>query len=252
MIIDVHAHILPYYDIQQDKADCLRAMETYGIDKLYVSSVGAHVPDEAEVETLNREVADFVREHPKEIGGYVYLNPAHSNAMDVLRRGIEEQAMDGIKLWVATFCDDARVNPIAEKAIEYNIPVLLHAFHKARGQYCTETVGNNVAELALRYPELKIIMAHLGGNCYHGIPCIKHLPNVWVDHSGSIVRADDLRYTIKNIGADRVLFGTDLPGLVSGCIGQVLEAADGEDREKIFSKNALKLFDRSFRLEAAK
>lgn len=36
---------------------------------------------------------------------------------------------------------------------------------------------------ALANPETAFIMAHLGGNCYHGIPMIWDLQNVFVDVS---------------------------------------------------------------------
>jgi len=247
MIIDVHAHIL--YDIEKDKRDTLKAMELYGIDKVYVSAVREMFPDRDEVHLLNNEVAKFIREQPGKVGGYVYINPTHPDAMDVLRRGVEEQGMDGVKLWMSTLCDDVSVYPIAEQAAEYNIPILIHAFYKATGQYEGETLGQNVAELAKRYPQLKLIMAHLGGNCYHGIPSIARLENVWVDFSGSIVRAEALRYTIRRVGADRVLFGTDMPGIALGCIGQVMELPDKDVREKLFYRNALQVFDRNNKLE---
>jgi len=35
--------------------------------------------------------------------------------MEVLRSGIENRGMSGIKLWVATYCDDAKVFHLVEK-----------------------------------------------------------------------------------------------------------------------------------------
>lgn len=113
-----------------------------------------------------------------------------------------------------------------------------------------ESQGGNVATLARRYPELKIIMAHLGGNCYHGLPAIADCKNVWVDNSSSIFRGDDLSYAIKTIGVDRILFGSDMPGNFLVNLGQVLELPLSEsDRDKILYKNALKVFDCNYRVD---
>ena len=178
------------------------------------------------------------------------MSPEHKNALDVVRRAIEDDGMEGIKLWVSTYCDDPHVYRIAEWATEEGVPILIHAFYKVFDQLPNETLGRHVRNLALRYPELKILMAHLGGNCYDGIPPVRDLKNVFVDFSGSIFRANDLNYTVKAVGTDRIVFGTDMPISFVDSYGQVLEAdLTEQEREKIFYKNAKRLFDRSFRIE---
>ena len=88
-------------------------------------------------------------------------------------------------------------------------------------------------------------MAHLGGNYYHGIKAIRNLPNVWTDISGTCDERDAVDYTLKNVGADRIMYGTDLPGSIQDCIAQVEGSmATQEEKEKIYYKNALNLFRR--------
>lgn len=248
MIIDVHTHIWGGV-YEQNKTDLLRAIERYHITKIYVSGLEGYTPDKDKVTELNHEVEKFVRQHRECVGGYVYISPEHDNAVDVVKHGIEDQGMEGIKLWCSTFCDDVCVNPVIEQAIEYGVPVLIHSFHKANGQVPNETLGNNVANLSKRYPEAKLLMAHFGGNCYHGIPAIRDCKNVWVDFSGSIFCGDAMNYAVEYLGADRILFGTDMDGSYLVNLGQVLEAdISKEDQDKILYKNALKLFDRNFKL----
>ena len=246
-VIDMHTHLWQG-SYEKDKKDLLCAMEDYHIDKIYVSGLshfGNPLPEM--VEEVNREVGLFIRAHPDQVGGYVYVSPEHENAVDVLRRGIEDQGMDGIKLWLATFCDDACVDPIVKWSIRYKVPILIHAFHKVGERLTNESTGEHVARLAERYPEAKLIMAHLGGNCYHGLPAICDYPNVWVDYSGSLFRGDELSYAIELLGADRIVHGSDMPGVYLVNLGLALEQAAGEsDREKIFHKNVDELFDRSF------
>lgn len=243
MVIDMHAHLwLGLHE--KDRKTILRAIELYDISRVYISALGAETPDKDEVVALNREASRFINDYPDRIGGFVYVSPEHDNAVDVVRRGIEEQGFDGVKLWVSTFCNDECVFPVVEAAMSYNAPILLHAFKKADGQCTYETTAIHVADLARRYPEAKFIMAHLGGCCYDAIPQIREFKNVYTDISGSIYRAADVDYTVRELGAERVLFGTDMPGSYLVNYGQVLDANLTEDaRELIFSGNALKLFE---------
>ena len=247
MIIDVHTHIWAG-DYEGSARELLKACELYGISKIYVSGLKSHVPDEDEIDRLNRDVVRFMREHPGLAEGYCYVNPPHPNSPDVLRRGVEDFGMSGMKLWVASLCSDPAVFPLVEMCIDYNIPILIHAFHKAVGQLPAESDGTHVALLAARYPEAKILMAHLGGNCYHGIKAVRDCPNVWVDISGTLFRRDELDYTVRQIGAERVLFGSDMPIAYLVNVGQVEEAElTPHERELIYRRNAEALFDRSRR-----
>jgi Predicted metal-dependent hydrolase of the TIM-barrel fold len=245
MLIDIHAHLWASH-YKEDKEELLKAIELYGISKVFVSALGTFIPNGKEIDELNYEVFKFMKEQPEKIDGFCYVNPANKNSLEVLRKGIEQYGMSGMKLWVATFCDDPRVNPLVEKCISYNIPILVHAFHKSNGQLDYESIGRNVAVLAGRYPEAKILMAHLGGNCYDGIKIIKEYKNVWVDISCSIYMREAVDYAIKHLGAERVLFGTDMPGSFLVNYGQIEEAdLSNEERELIYYKNALKILDRS-------
>ena len=244
-IIDMHAHLFYDRGLEKEKRIILNNIEKYSISETYVSALSSFFPSEEDVKALNASVLSFVLEEPKYIKGYVYVSPEHKNALYVLRQGIEEQKMIGAKIWVSEYCDAQSVNILAERLIEYKLPFLVHAYKKSTEQCAKESTAINVRNLAMRYPELKIIMAHVDGNCYHGVPLIKNLPNVWVDVSGLTARAGEVEYAVENLGDRRVLFGSD----ASGCsfaipYGKVLEACISESsRRKILCENAQRLFD---------
>ena len=249
MIIDIHTHVWAGA-YEANKASLLKAIDRFGLAKIYVSGLKSYQSDEEEIDLLNKMVYDFMREEPEKVGGAVYLHPRNSNVMDVLKRATQEQGFEMIKLWVCTFADDPSVDPIMDYAEANGLPVLFHAFHKANGQVPNETTGIHVANIARRHPKTKILMAHLGGNAHDGIPAIRDCKNVWCDNSGgSFFKGDDMNYTVENIGAERVLFGTDMPGCCGSNIGQILGAdLTQEQRELIFWKNAKILLDPNFRL----
>jgi predicted TIM-barrel fold metal-dependent hydrolase len=150
--------------------------------------------------------------------------------------------MQGVKIWVAVLCDDPSVNEIAEECIKKNVPVLVHSFHKAVGQLENETTSEHVRKLALRYPELKIIMAHMGGNVYHGLRCIRDLENVYTDISGTPIGKGEIDYALSQVGEDRLLFGTDMPFGGRQCFAQIMDSHLSEDqKEKVFHRNAKKV-----------
>jgi len=243
MVYDVHTHLMEG-NYENDKKTLLKAGEVYGIDKVFVSTLGAIPnPTAEQIEIWNSETYKFKKEHPDFVEGYVYLCPQHKNAVDMLRRGMEDGAAVGVKIWMSNTCDDPIINSIIEKTIEYKAPVLIHSFHKAVGQLPFETTGEHVARLAERYPEAKLIMAHLGGNAYHGVPCVRDCKNVWIDLCCSIFRGDELQYTLDMVGEDRILFGSDMPGTYIVNVGKVdeLDVSD-EIKEKIYYKNACELF----------
>ena len=244
MIYDVHTHLWSGR-FEENKRELLRAAEAYHIDKLFVSGLNSMPnPSEEQAAEVNQAVWQFKKEQPGLVEGYVYVSPEHPGALESIRRGIEDWGFVGVKLWMASLCDDPRVFPVVEQCIEYRAPILIHSFHKAVGQLPFETTGEHVANLARRYPQARILMAHLGGNAYHGLPAIRDCPNVWTDICSSIVRGDSLSYALELLGEDRILFGTDMPGSYLVNQGQVEELAVSDRvKEKIFYRNACKLFE---------
>ncbi|PYI55833.1 amidohydrolase family protein [Paenibacillus flagellatus] len=243
MVIDMHTHVWGgRYDLHTKQL--IDNCERYGIAKIIVSGIARQYPNEEEIAGHNADVVRFKRERPDLVEGYVYVNPRNADAEDVLRRGIEDDGMIGLKLWIATYGDDPLVYPLVERCIGYGVPILLHAFHKAVNQLQDETTGVHVARLARRYPEAKLIMAHFGGNVYHGIKAVRDCPNVWTDYSGSLFGRDELDYAVGQIGAERIVFGSDMPGcsfLTNYAQLQEAELTERQ-REDIAYNNAARLF----------
>ncbi len=239
MIIDMHAHLWDQDD-KENSETIIKVLDTFSIDKVFVSTLQEYYPTKEDVKRYNKKTHDFMMRDSR-IGGFIYTDPVHNNCIDVIKKGLDE-GFSAIKLWVSCLVDDQRVNQIAEFCIKEKLPILTHAFKKASGQLPYETTAIHVRNLALRYPELIIIMAHLGGNSYDGIRCIEDLENVYTDFSGTIFRGDDISYAVEQIGAKRILFGTDLPTGCLQCIGQV-EGADltNEQKDLIYYKNTQRI-----------
>lgn len=239
---DMHVHIWQGRE-EQDIKEMVNACELYHVDKIFVSGLAGEFPEADAINDINNYVLKYMKQYPGLVEGYCHVNPRHDACMDTLKRCIEDGGMIGMKLWIATLCDDPLNNKYIEKCIEYDIPILLHAWRKTTGQMKCESTPEHVANIAKRYPEAKFIMAHIGGNCYAGVKPVLDCKNVTIDFCGSVFRADDIEYTVKWVGADRVVFGTDMPGSFLVNEGQVLEAdITDEEKEMIMWKNTAKLF----------
>lgn len=252
MIIDMHGHIFPS-NLENDKREVLETIERYGVSQAYLSAIelSNQIPNMDEVDAWNACQYQFEKEHPDCIRSYCRVCFVNKNAVEVARRGIYDHNVVGLKLLSEAYMDDQRINPVIEEAINANVPVLIHASYKAIGpgvpMYPWESDARHIAHLAKRYPEAKIIMAHIGGNAYRAVKEIKPYKNVAIDFSGSLMRAGTLEYTVAQIGDERVLFGSDFPYVpYTICMGKLEEANLQEpSKEKIRYQNILRIVDRT-------
>lgn len=115
MLIDMHTHLWKN-SVELCKRGILDMCEVFDLTKVLVSSLGGYQPDEEEIRYLNDQTFAFMKEQPGLIEGYCYLNPRNPDTMTELRHRIEDEGMCGVKLWVATFCDDPWWIPLRSSA----------------------------------------------------------------------------------------------------------------------------------------
>jgi len=248
MIIDSHVHIGRW--IGDDSLEkIIESASRNGIDLLLISSLGEHgyiiYPTVEELINANNCVLEAIEKYPDRIQGLCYVNPQYSEeSINEIERCIAD-GMVGIKLWIAAKASDPSVEPIAEKAIELDVPILQHAWYKMTGNMENESTPLDVAILAKKYPELKIHKAHLYGAGFRGIADIAPYPNVYVDTGGGEPEAGILEFAVKEMGAERILFGSDAPGRGFAVqLGKVTGSCIPEEsKEMILWKNARKIYN---------
>ena len=230
-LIDAHVHLQG-----RDLAPgTLEEGDRLGV-KLFVCSTVVtglgHYPTFEKVSKSNDDLYAVMRRNPERVAGYCYVNPRNGGkALEDFRRRIEDQRMIGLKLWVATLCDDPLVYPFIEQAIEYRAPILIHSWRKTVGQLPYESNATHVANLARRYPEARILMAHMAGKVESAVNLIKPYPNVYTDTSGSPIGGAEVSIAVARLGASRVIFGSDLHGAcLASNIGKVLGAGLSNDQ----------------------
>lgn len=240
--VDAHTHLA---EGRFDPA-VLAQGDALGIETFLCSHLGDFQPYPTidEIRELNRVLADRMREFPGRVLGYCYVNPRHgADALDDLRRNVEDRGMVGMKLWIASTADDPAADDVLRYAAEQRLIVLAHAWRKTVGQFDHESTAEHVARAAGRHPDARFVMAHLGGQVESAVNTVQDLPNVLVDTSGTIIGAGEVALAVDRLGVDRVVFGSDTPiACLAEAVGKVL-AADlaPADEERVFGGTLTRL-----------
>jgi hypothetical protein len=250
-VIDCHAHLTHHSRAtwEADDRKLIEAADKLGIDQLCCSILTPKRPATAEgFRECNQWLADAVRRFPGRVLGYCYVNPGCGReAVEEIRRCLQERGFMGIKLYNEHNCTEPVVFPVAELAIELGVPILYHAGHS---HYLIEdqphiSDSGHLAELARRYPEAMLICAHIsgGGDWEWTIKAARHAPNVMLDTSGSVTDAGTVDMAAAVVGVDRLVFGCD-SSMTAG-VGKIRGASlNAQDKEKILGGNLMRLLGR--------
>ena len=248
MIIDTHVHPPAQQGGRRALERMVAIARRNGIDRLcLLGCVGEDGPDPSppQVRDCNTETMAAVQASPDAFYGFCYLNPSHDPAFlrDEMERTLVAGPLRGIKLWVAVNCRDSRLDPILARAGELGVPVLHHCWYKTVGLVYNESNPADIAHLAARFPRVQIIMAHLTGCGCRGVADVRAYPNVYVDTSGSQPEHGIVEWAVAQLGAERVLFGSDAPGRDFSCqLGRVLGAdLSTRQRQLVLGGNACRL-----------
>jgi len=216
-IWDLHCHLsgVPGNTPEARLGQLLEYADRLGIARLCVS-MGMEFTNDPPPEKLrqeNDEVLRALRAHPDRAFGLVYLNPKHTQAsLDELNRCVRDGPMVGVKLWVAQHCNAPELDPIIARATELKALVLQHTWLKATGNLPGESTPMDLADLAARHPQATLVCGHAGGDWEIGLRVIRPQANVYADLAGGDPTAGLTEMAVRELGAERVLYGSDAGG----------------------------------------
>jgi hypothetical protein len=261
MLIDVHAHFFfagtARADWREYNASRLAAGERIGITVHVNSILGTfgrrsptYFPSPADVVVGNDAALALEREHPGRIRTYMCVNPNDTDhALREIARGHKAGAI-GIKLAASRRAKDPLLDPLCEVARQLDLPVLHHIWQGRRrdwpGQEASD--GAELCQLAQRHPVVRFILAHIGGggDWRHTLAVVGPHENVYLDLSGSGVDGGMVEACLAAVGADRLLWGTDITMDTGWAKLRYLERLlTPADLELIRWKNAARIFPRA-------
>lgn len=235
MIIDIHSHAWTFPgDFNEDflrQAQRARAGQAVDLTVRYADYVatasmvtktvvfggkarlsGLWVPDET--------IAAYVAQQPDRLIGFLSVDPTQPGWQQELEFGHQVLGLRGIKLlpmYAGFSPDDPTLEPLWAYAERHALPVLLHTGTTFIAQApLAFTLPRLIEPVAVRYPGVKIILAHLGhpyeGEC---VAVIRKHENVFADVSALHYRPFQLYQSlmlVQEYGVwHKVLFGTDYP-----------------------------------------
>ncbi len=258
MIIDIHIHQAdfrggrvfhavkgPGHQPSVETADeILRVARRSGIHRLcLLGRFWAH-PSEDGIREINDATMAMVHRHPGRIYGLCFMNPQ----LDPVFQEAEIDrcvagGLSGIKLEIEVPARDPVLDPLMKKAAEHDVFVLHHTWYKTIGGNPQESDPSDIAVLASRHPDTKILMAHLTAHNKMGVLDVQNHANVWVDTSGCQPFAGVVEYAVEKLGAERLVYGSDAHGRgYESQLGRIYGADITEQaRDLILWRNAARL-----------
>jgi predicted TIM-barrel fold metal-dependent hydrolase len=251
MIIDADCHISPTREggnsISGD--ELLKRMDRSHVDK---AVTWLQPPYVREIDRANEYIYKTVKKHPDRILGFGWADPnlGVEKAKETVRKCIYDYGFFGVKLNGAQndyYIDDPVLSiPVIEEIAKTG---KILAFHVGADAY-ERTHPFRVGKIAKRFPQLQILMVHMGGAAFADLSnaaieiAQKHLNTTLI---GSAIRSIPVLRAIKTLGASRVCFGSDTPfELMHVEVAKYHALLDGEvtqeEKQLVMAGNIIRLF----------
>ncbi|MEA2316672.1 MAG: aminocarboxymuconate-semialdehyde decarboxylase [Solirubrobacteraceae bacterium] len=199
-----------------------------------------------------------------------------------LRRAHGEHGMRGVEIGTSVGdmpLDDPSLEPFFAVAEELEMPVMLHPYMSmvsppgpaVQGFHLANVIGNPLETFVAasrlivggvldRHPGLRVLLVHAGGAFPYQLGRLQHAyearaetrelarlqPAAYIDRflfDTVIFDRRALRFLIERVGAERVLFGTDIPFDMADLSARDLaEDVDGPTAEAVLAGNAARAF----------
>ncbi len=260
MIIDTHMHLASWPSVRKCRENITYSMKKYGIGYCLIShcdcSEFPSLDDRYPVRKIDqikglRECLNFAKRHPNEIGVLVWINPNKEKISDEFKGLIENnlQYIHGFKFhpWESQMkITDKRLIPYLDYISSLNMPMLVHT---ALDKYSSI---KELGKIAKKYPSIKFIAAHLElctDDKDFAIKVMKDNPNIYCDTAW--VKISDAKRVIKEVGIDRICFGTDNPIDGKDTLANALyepylndtHLLNNEQKEHLLYLNALNIYN---------
>ncbi|MFG6446204.1 amidohydrolase family protein [Microbacterium sp. P07] len=204
----------------------------------------------------NRWVCEMAAPHEKLLP-FISANPAvmtSDESREHLGEAFAEWGARGLKLHpigIRAYPHDPGFDGVYDACIEADVPIVFHSGPDTRGRGYSEPAV--FGALAASRPELKLVLAHLGGGSWRDTAALAaDHPQLMFDLSEIVIwigasagpSADDVVSLIRSIGVDRVVTGSDFPWYTPGVTAAIVESLPGfssSEKAALLGENAARL-----------
>jgi hypothetical protein len=241
-VIDMHGHLGRYnFGIPDLRVrGMVEEMDRMGVESIVVSHMQT-MGNEAH--RGNEEVLQAMRAYPGRIRGYVVVWPENS---DTVRREVEARLEDGfagVKLHSGNgfSYSDPAYEPVLEICNERRRPLLLHT-------WAEEETFEAVREIAERYPEIAILLAHAAVMREQDyVELARDYEQVYLDPTMSSTPRRLWERLVEAVGPEKLVWGSDAWFFsATPQLGKLAGAKISEEAKRtILGGTATKILDRA-------
>ena len=229
-VIDFHGHP-GRWGVSETHPDRLfPALDAVGIDRSVIFDIW-----HPEGRRGNDNTASLVAAYPDRFIGFAYVSPMMpETVVPELERAIDQLGLSAIKLYppfVLIPLGDPIWWPIYEFANDRELVVIWHTGIETGG------MPKYMGDVAGRFPRATFVSGH-SGNCppmrRQAIDVAKEYPNVYLETCSTFRTPGVIEELVEEAGADRVLFGSDIPLMDPRAqIGKIITADISDDDKKL-------------------
>jgi hypothetical protein len=230
--------------------DYITLMDKFEIEKAVIVSMNVKTTYGI-ILVSNDNIKNFVEMYPHRFIGFAGIDPPASDALEQLQYAINSLGLKGVKIVppVQKFdLKDSTYDPIWKMINDLGIPLWIHGGHQMSTAGSNAKYGHpmRIDDLAMRYPDLTIIIGHMGTPWFwDSYSVVLRHHNVYIDVSAHPALYHYFpwdAYSSYNI-ENKVLFASDHPLCHWNQLIPAIEQLPISDnfKRKIFRKNAQKL-----------
>ncbi len=242
-VCDVHVHtgFFPQLQVTFTLDKLNSVIKKYGIDSVLVfSSWFSPFVDTNKIlraAEVNRRIYVLIRANPMD-----YIEPDFRRRLEFLLKSSSQVV--GMKINPSTEKHrvvDNLYRDCLEVLNDFEAVLLLHC-----GRWVKMSSWTYGLEVALKYPKIKVILAHMGGThpelSFPAIEAVKDVKNIYMDTSQTR-QLMVIKRGVETLGSSRILFGSDMPwgNYLQNIVGVLDLDLDESDMNNILRENFNKI-----------
>ncbi len=242
-------------------------VERMGVERSVSLEIGGTLSDPITPAKHDAAVRTILEEQKDRLSGITPIDPGFPDeSCAKMEQWIRNGPCIGIKYVGGNkrgiVCSHPNNDPIIRLAAELEATIYIHTWLKIGGTPRLPGRDNNPGEstpmdvvaLAKRFPRVRFICGHSGGDWELGVRAVREQKNVLLEFAGSDPHSGSVDLAVKELGVDRIVWGGHGPSRSYATeYGKVLDAdLSRADRMKIFGGNFRQLAAGIFRRKGLK
>jgi predicted TIM-barrel fold metal-dependent hydrolase len=225
-IWDIHYHGFASRDGDgvRQHAETMRYVERMGIERVFSLEIGGHLDRPFMPTGMEPQQLEILARDGHRVSGLTCVDPSDpERSRDKIVKWIRNGPCVGIKYAGHDRnefrCSHPNNDSIISMAAELNALIYIHSWLKVGGEPRRPGGGNGAGEatpmdvvlLAKRFPDVPLICGHSGGDWELGIRTIRPYKNIYLEFAGSDPHSGAVDLAVKELGADRIVWGGHIP-----------------------------------------